>query len=909
MGRLLSFLLVLAVVITPFSASFSGTAYANNPGPIPAPVLQSATVGGSNQDVVLTFASDVFDDADDWQSRIEFKSTYDGAFVGVDYYYGNYWGGATISGNTVTIHMNYNSLVGDKNRIRIKSGALQGQVSDIITGEFAAMNDTAPAVIKAAIGSDNKVTLTFNTPIPTVADNVYNYIQFRTNEEDDYSFLTESDTIDVVGNQMVITFPTPLIGYTSIKIASGAVQSADGINNNWICKQLDLNAITFDESRLSSGNDGNTPNSEVDLYFSQDVVSTLSDAELKAAITISNDNGVHFTALGDDDTVRVRRSGALHLHFFTSLTPGSSYVVKIASGALQNKVGLAAGELLSDTIVAEDPSIPTYQQVAVSQDGKTVTLTFDKNLNENDPGNSCSWNLYNYIYIKTSENSGYQTLNNSGGSVQISAENRTKLVITLDEALTGAKNKIAIAPGVLKDDIGHQIGGVVTRFIDVTETALPTYQGSSIDNLNHDWTLSFDKNVKINEGYTLDNLKANIKIYLNGVENSLDPSTTITFIENKVVLHFNQPLVDHYIYVYVPENAIADMFNNVLEGDITTDELTPNTLYPLTFNCANLITFHSVALGFSINNNAELADNTIVGSVSHLKNYVSYSTDKGITFQPLKPEDEVILSADESNVVVYFKQVIQGNLQIKIAENALKDTSGVILTTAVQTGDLNTTVYTPQLKGSFFSDAESILTFENNQTWVNKIQRIVLNEYAGNGAGVWSERTLKQGDDYEISEGKLKIHQGVFEEKSKYEISIISDGFDVSYSGGKKAIKSQDSYYMAPIEVVSSNGMVTASVNVAKNKSKGGKLNVIFQLMKGATPINIAAPGSNNLKGEGTYVASFSASDATATNHLYTVRAFIISEYSNSPSSVGANLAKQLTAGEFDLLGQNNNPR
>jgi hypothetical protein len=911
-GRFLSFLLALTVIIMPLSTSFSTTAQAAAITGS-AITLENAAISNANHDVTLTFNVRVqgSQEVEDWRSLIEVKGSNDGAFNSITNYGGDAWISDT---GAVVVHFNYSSLIGNSNQIRVKAGALVGSLdsnytvtSDQVSVLIAAQDVTVPHLDSTAISSDLKnVTLTFNTTVQTATYSVtsvtynvdlYDFVKIKTMYDDsDYIRLSNDNTISVNGNKMVIAFAAPLSGYKSIQVLNGAVKGANSNVNDTMYADLNTEVITYSNHNLYNYN------SDLGITFSQGVVNNMSDDALKAAITISKDDGA-YTALGLNDKADVNKNlqpfsinrignGSFNLHFFTPLAPGS-YKVKIAANALKSSIGLVAGELTTASIVARDITAPVYQSSEVSADHKVVTLTFDKTLV--NVTQSCPWcgiqSLSDNIYIEKSENGYFQQLRYIGGTVELL---NNKMIVTLNSPLTGTNNKIAIRSGALKDESGNVLNtGVVTKFIDVATIAPPRYLHSSIDNLNHDWTLFFDKNVKINTA-SVDDLKAAIKLSIHGVEKSIESSTTVTFIDNKVVLHFAAPLVDNNIEIHIEANVVADTHNNALTDPITTEQLTPHNMYPPEFSRAYLITSHTVELYFYSNNETDMVDNTVDTAGSHLKEYVTYSTDKGATFLPLQPGDGVTIT--NGSLYVYFHNVIQGNLQIKIAGNALKETYGNVLTTSVITGDIDTN-YTPRLTGSFFSNVPSVLTFEDNAIWRSKIQKVVLSEAAYN----WSERILSP-DQYTITAGKLTILPGVLEQEVNYRVIIYADGFNDRYTDNMKAIRSQDSYYITPVKMEIANG-ITAKMRIAQNQSNG-HLHVIFQLMNGQLPVSIVAAESDYFQ-SGTFTANFNVADAT-TNPNYKVRAFVVSEYSNSQLSVGVNLATSITDAEYDVIQYQN---
>lgn len=888
-GRLLSFLLVLAVVITPFSASFAGKAYADNDEALTV----SAAASEDNEDIVLTFNKPVTLLN---ENLIEYKGTYDG------YFYDDFCSEPDVNGVTVTLHLDSN-LSGDSNQIRIKAGAFEDQTSDIISNVFAAHDLGTPEDVSTAISSDRKdVTVTFNGNVQSVAQYVYEAIDYKIGRGS-YTPLTALNEVELTGNTLTIHFPEGISGKTTIRIAEGAVQFVGGnlkTNASDLCIRLNANPIEFEDGydlsdRLL------IKNSVLQLYLSQDAINTGNPDTLRAAITISKEIEGQFgayIALDSRDIVSIDNEGCsnINIHFFGSLTPGK-YKVKIAAGTLKNISGLVTGEIISDEVEVNDHNSPVYQGVSVNGDRNVVTLTFDENLHENNMDlRTISSQLVYKTKISRSGNYFYDL--EEGDTVVIVDKT---LVITLITPLTGSQNKIRIMPGAISDEFGnYNQFSVVTQFIDVSAASAPIYDHSELSNLNRDWTLYFDKNVKNAALGTpeaaLAALKNAITVSLNNAEpQAIDPSTTIEFIDNKLVLHFANPFVDPNISIYIAANAIADTGSNVLTTGIETESIDPHDFKEPEFNQAYLVTNHTAVLEFNLDNcNYTLENNTLDATI--LKSKVTYSTNYGQTFSALGANDTVYVR--NNSLYVYFANVIQGNLQIKVAVDTLKDSVGNVLTSETVTHDIVTNLFNkPTLVGSYFSNVPSVFTFEDNAEWRSKIQKVVLYDYSYNNV-----RSLSP-NEYSTSAGKLTIAKGVFEENSNYYLIVFADGYYTTVLNNLTAIKSQDSYYITPVTLDKTSG-IEATVKVASHQSNG-PLSVVFQLMNGQAAGSIVVGKYEFLGDEygdkGTFKANFNVSDF-ATNPNYTVRAFIVSEYSNSLLSVGANLATQITEAEFDLV-------
>lgn len=289
----------------------------------------------------------------------------------------------------------------------------------------------------------------------------------------------------------------------------------------------------------------------------------------------------------------------------------------------------------------------------------------------------------------------------------------------------------------------------------------------------------------------------------------------------------------------------------------------------------------------------DIADNTIVDGISHLKEKITISTDQGATFSNLSAAD--VVTIQENRLVVLFDTPKKsGTLQVKVEAGAVSYSR---IINGSQNSAFKTVIAynTPDLKGYFFINAESEFVFEDDAIWRSKVRDVIVYEDDNE-----VERKLTSSE-FTLTAGKLTINKGVFQKGFDYEVYIDAEGYSRNEIEGEAFHSSELFYMTAP--VISTQGGILAKVNLLRNNDidteYGSTQTVVFELMNGEIPVSIVASELDVYTG--TYSAQFNVIDA-ATNSNYTVRAFVVSNLSNDYANVGLNMTTQVTQTEYDLL-------
>lgn len=754
-------------------------------------------------------------------------------------------------------------------------------------------------------GNNNAVTVTFNTyaqPAGSLTD-LKDDIQIERSDSEQWVDLTA----DSAGNSismnaegaLVITLGTVLTGTgNQLRIAAGAVMNEEGmISSNVITVSSiaanDIAGPVFTGSRSSEG-------SWVSIYFDEDFTLNLPDkateeqagAFLAGRISVAGD-GEHFVPFTNNEgSAYLGESRELYLNYDNDMKiiSGAGTVIRIASGTLKD----AAGNLNAEMNVHVSP--PVIQSAVVSNNNHDVVVTF----NEDIMNNTASIDeLKKKIYlVKTA--AGQQKSFKALVAQDTLSINSNKLLIQFAEALSGTESQIVIRSGALKDLNGNvrdqdtvsgfletAVGGVDPSPVDTT---MPRYLDYSVSNDYQNITFVFDEDIYNAMGDDISFLQ-NVQWYdpfRNQYKYTLPSDVTFTFSGPKFTMHFPAPLTgSQYFYQFNPGH-FKDASGNVLIGNVSTsDWIFPQ--YPAKGILYNSGYFSGDGRFLSLSYNMALADQTLVDGVSHLSEYITISTDYGLTYSALDPLDIVSLQGSQIGIIFHNAKQ-QGSVKVKVSPGVISDLYDTKRNIAVETTIAHNT---PEFTGYFFSNTDSEFVFADNVAWREHVGKVTVYD---RNAGVYR---ILNDSEYVLSAGKLTLARGVFAEGSKYRVSVDAEGYSSKYFEGQ-AYKSSEVFYMTAPVVTADHG-ITASLrlfNNAYDDEVNGNQTIVFELFDGTAPVSIVAA---NLKLDtGTYSANFNVSDA-AVNPNYTVKAYVVSRYGNDPANLGLNLATVKTPLELDL--------
>ncbi|SDO16679.1 Protein of unknown function [Paenibacillus sp. yr247] len=593
-------------------------------------------------------------------------------------------------------------------------------------------------------------------------------------------------------------------------------------------------------------------------------------------VPLSNQIDVYPPGLGKAGTTQIR----LYANNDMKVIQGTNTLIKIASGTLTD----ADGSINAEMILHVTP--PVIQSAAISSNYHDVTIAFQEDVVDNTYSGGVS-SLISYIYLlKNGAASNDQTALTEGDTASIESG---KLVIHFATALSGVTNQIRINGGALKDSYGNVLNdNTLTPLIQgvaaTGDTTSLQYINGYLSNGYQDLTLVFNKDV-LNAKSDEASFRAGTQYY--GASDTgyrwvpIPNDATLTFSGKTVSIHFAVKLTSQQYYFQFNPGSFKNTSGNIYNQHVGAGWFYPGQ--PLTLENESLS--HD-GRWLNLNFNANIADQTIVSGVSHLKDQIT------INGSSLDAQDVVVIQG--YNLVVFFHDAKKsGTVEVKIAANALRDLGNNVQNKAI---DQVVAYNYPDITGFFLSDTASEFVFEDNAEWRSKVRDVTIYD---NNSGV--VRQLNSSE-YTLAAGELTINKGVFQVSNYYYITIDADGYSSKSFNGYAYTSSEIFYMTAPV-VTADNG-ITAKANILNNVGTNGTQSVVFELMNGTTPVSIVA--SNLQVNTGTYTANFNVTDA-ATNPNYTVRVFVVNKFNNDPTNVGLNLATEVTQTEYDQKLFNNN--
>ncbi|WP_424767688.1 hemoblobin-interacting domain-containing protein [Paenibacillus sp. sgz302251] len=753
-----------------------------------------------------------------------------------------------------------------------------------------------PLIIASPVVSEDKKTVTVTSSVYAAhsgtEEALKTAITVKKSGTDTYSALGENDMVELSSNTdtdtdtelttstLVVTFENALTGNdNAIRIAAGALVDSDRVPYDQVDLGIDVAPPAYTGSYTTSSGQ------YVYLYFDESIIINNGDQVnrndfLRSQFSISYD-GLNFQPLMQSDFYH----NGNEFRIFNNdndmqLILGANTLIKIASGTLKDE----AGNLNEEMILHVSP--PVIQSAEISSDYKTVTITFNEEVSSHRSNLNDAISLYRNGIGSRREGitENYEVSIESG-----------KLVIEYEKALTGDKNQIVISGSTLKDSYGNVAGDRMTTPIingSAGDSIAPELVDVVMSKDNQAIVVVFDEKVLSNKAQEAD-LRAAIRYFVDdqsqdGLRN-LPEEASIEFLENTLIIQFPTSFSSP-VGISIQGNSIKDTAGNVYSDEIYYWYYWSYPDQEIDFDYGY---FSNNGRLLILDFDRDFADNT---NVEGIKEKIEISTDQGKTYPALGEQDIVTIFEDKL-IVLFHEPKKTGTVRVKIEAGTLTY-YGNITNPAI---DEIIAYNTPNLSGYFLSDAPSEFVFEDNEEWRNNVRDITVYEYDYN----WNQIPRRlDSSEYTLTAGKLTINPGTFLKDRWYSIYINAAGYSSKYMEGN-VFSSGEVFYMTAPRITTENG-ITATIDVVDMDFYDdgyafaeGTQSVVFQLMDGTTPVSIVTA---NLKvGTGTYSANFNVADA-ATNPNYTVRAFIVTKFNADSTSIGVNLATQVTQSELDII-------
>ncbi|MHA0855711.1 CBM96 family carbohydrate-binding protein [Paenibacillus sp. CMAA1364] len=201
-----------------------------------------------------------------------------------------------------------------------------------------------------------------------------------------FAALDATDSIALVGGELVMTKTVKLATDSKVKIAAGTLKDVAGnvVSDVWTSDSInvDVSAPVIQEAYVSNFN------KKVVLLFNKSIaVNGLDTAQFKASVQRSQDGGTNYVPLGAQDEVKI--SGNTITVILIAPMQGSSNRFRIDSGALKDLSGNIAPALESEVLASEEikyPYAPPSEEYLVDAMKDSVNVTFENKAIANGSG-------------------------------------------------------------------------------------------------------------------------------------------------------------------------------------------------------------------------------------------------------------------------------------------------------------------------------------------------------------------------------------------------------------------------------------------------------------------------------------------------------------------------------------------
>jgi hypothetical protein len=695
------------------------------------PAYQSSTVSANFKDIQLNF-----NEALVLNAASTVKDNVYVATNGVDFTPLGANDSATLSGSGIQIQLQQ-ALSGSANKFKVTGAALKDAAGNIlgtpvITEALIGQQDaSAPVFTTAVVGSDAKsITLTYDKPISMsgTAAQLKDSITLSLNGGTTYGALQSGDSVAINGNQLSITLNQALTGFQNkIKVASGALKSTssntitgvDTVSGNLAGLEsartiaasadarvdsaaINLNTNYGTETVMQLKEGGSIYNRRIFVKFDVSPLGIYNSAKMRiyfndagsaseslslypvddswteGGLTYSNQPQYSSTAISSanvgggvngwvewDVTSYIQQQKQLDgwASFVLLGTPSISRTVS----SKENGANANGAQLL----VTYDKTAPIFNSGAVSNENKSISLTFSENIESDMSSNAA---LKANIYM-TDANNAFVPL----GDQDRVAVLGNQFVITLANRLVVAGAKVRVLPNTLRDTKGNVLSSQVETDELSYDLAPPVINSEvALNPTNKILTIRADEAL-LNNKSNLTDLRATFSLSTNGTSfAALSDQDTVAISNGTVIVTLQTALSGAANRLRIAANALKDSSGNALIADYTSSSIIADNQSP------------QLQSTYTVNFNKKVVLVFDEGLVSHvanegaLKAAVQLSTNGGASYQPLGSNDKVSLSG--RTITVSLEQALTGSTnRFKLATNTIKDNSNNVADNEIET--------------------------------------------------------------------------------------------------------------------------------------------------------------------------------------------------------------------------------
>lgn len=502
-----------------------------------------------------------------------------------------------------------------------------------------------------------------------------------------YEALSASDTISISGSTINIRFANALSGTGNrVKIDGGSLRDAAG---NVQYSTIETAAFTaggtsgaapvYDES---TGCQVSSDMKTITFTFDRNIafVSDSVRQHIREYVQISR-NFSDYNVTSRSDTVEIS-GNKLIVTLDEPFETNNNRIRVIANTVKSANGGALATTIYSPYIHANSPAIgaPMYKSVSYNPAKKQITVTFSTAI-----AAVSSYNLKNKIQI--SREGGSFVALSSYDTVEVYGTN--SLLITLDNALKGQKNRIRVNANALRSTAGvTQNFDQTTGYIDANET---TYENDFNVNLTMSADMktadiTFDRNIQ--SGYPYDTelnyLKQEISVARTegGGFVNLTAYDTISISGRTLRITFQRALGQTDV-IRISKNALKDSYGTVLAKEIKVGPSISNE--KKIFDPSTGVTLSADKYTVTFTFTQRVYNN--MASVASLKEMIRVAYD-GENFEMLDAGTTVNFQSYGQLSITFTRALASPKARVKILAGALQDANSNTVTEDLITNPL-----------------------------------------------------------------------------------------------------------------------------------------------------------------------------------------------------------------------------
>ncbi len=333
-------------------------------------------------------------------------------------------------------------------------------------------------------------------------------------------------------------------------------------------KEVNLAPEGMPEAIASLGEDFKT----LTIAFDSDVKPAAAVEDLKSAFTIRKTESGDFAALDAADTVVYDVDNTLVLTLAQPLI-GTGNAVAIAANTLVfgEDTEPYAQSIVIDSIVGADFTPPAFIGAEKGRNGQEVSLHFDESFqiaypaDVTDDADKEAYLLSGLQLAQDGEHFSPLVNGLAYGRVD-----ESKLVIGYGNDLSivsGAKTKIKLAAGLLKDGAGNANPELTLS------VSPPAIRSAELSPDNHDVTVTFDRIVYATPFVGQDGLKSGIRLQNSDRTWYPGAGDTVSIAGDKLLLHMEKALGGEAILIFFQGGTVQDADGNYAADGFVTPYL------------------------------------------------------------------------------------------------------------------------------------------------------------------------------------------------------------------------------------------------------------------------------------------------------------------------------------------------